>query len=388
MGERMTVAYHTAYNRIGWSSSLQPSAESFAIDAADGDSDGYGDDWLAFSFVAPPSGPVINKIKVYASAVAGTLTELSCSIWSDNAGVPGSQLAESTTVTALPTGAAWVEFVGFTYDTTGGTLYWIVLRNKTATPASNTITFRFGTISVPYYMSTSGAWGHMAKASADGGATWAGMTVRYGVLGWRIEYADGFQGGALHNRLTGGTADAVYDKREQGALFTTPATGNFVVCGVAAFMHKQGTPTRALRFRLYQGVTLVATTGVIPVANVTASYELFAFFSTAVTLTTNTAYRVVASVAYEGSGDGDTNNYFRVVTMAIEDDANSRALMPLRGWQKTYTADASAAPVEFAETATDVPCIALLLDSDTAEISAAASGGGVPVFGGNVARRV
>ena len=114
-----------------------PEARTYILDTAN--------EWLGYSFVAPPGGATVNKILVYAAAINGaplTDAKLQCDIYSDASGVPNASLASTTTVTAKPAGAAWVEFTGFTLALTGGVQYWAVLKNIEADPTTKYPTYK------------------------------------------------------------------------------------------------------------------------------------------------------------------------------------------------------------------------------------------------------
>jgi hypothetical protein len=409
---------HVPYTAFGYS------AQTFALDGAD--------DRFAFSFLAPPGGPTLTKVLVYASAVAGaplTDAKLQCDIYSDASGSPNASVASRTTVTAKPGAAAWVEFTGFALTLTGGNIYWIVLSNIEADPTTKYPTYKVTHSAWDYYSTV----GHASvKASVDAGSTWTGITQRMGVIGFRLEFSDGYCGFPTSAYATSVAANAVYSNREDGAYFTTPAVGNLVVAGAIALTRVAGSPGNGVQFRLYKGTTLVDTTKAVLVANIQTTTGAMAFFTASRVLDPNTVYRLTLS--HSGAA-GDSSNYYALGYHTLHDDANSRALTALRGWQRTYTTDATGTPPSFSETATDVPAIALILDADAGPITAdcpaagnvteddttngvtgtyheaaeaevengvqfgadgteytgtlsAASGGGVPVFGGMVSRRV
>lgn len=358
----MTIGYHHATGLIGMIS-YDPvsSAADNALNSADR--------WIAFSIIAPPAGDTPSKVMVYASGETGTVTTgISCEFYSDNAGVPGTSLDASTGMTANCAAGTWLEFTGFDVALTGGTLYWVVIKNTTGTPASNYPEIRSLTLMTPMYFANTGV--NTMKTTADAGSTWTAAT-KTSCNNIRIQWGGGYSGFPVSTQAAASSTYGVYDKRELGVVFTTPAVGKMAVAGIAAVVSKTGTPTRALRLRLYEGVTLVDTTYSTAVANVTTRSWIQGYFSTVRVLKRNTTYRAVISVAYTGSGDGDTSNYFACYGYTIQDSNESRSLTPMRGWGGTYTADSSAGPVVFSESGltTFVPQIVLLLDSDAGELA-------------------
>ena len=216
---QVSVGFALPYSRTG------ASTQTYVLDATA--------EWLGMSFLAPPGGATLNKVLVYASAVAGaplTDAKLQCDIYSDASGVPNSSLANTTTVTAKPAAADWVKFTGFTLALTGGTQYWIVLKNIEADPAAKYPTYKVSYGIVNAY-NTAGP--HKSVMTADSGTAWA-TTPKYGIAGFRLEFSDGFYGFPLSDNTIGSITYGVYDDREHGAYFTTPASGQLVVAGAIA----------------------------------------------------------------------------------------------------------------------------------------------------------
>ena len=330
-------------------------------------------EWSAFSFIAPPGGATLNKVLVYVSGVAGaplTDAKLQCEVYTDTAGVPDTSLATTTTVTAKPAAAAWVEFTGFTLALTGGALYWVVLKNIEANPTTKYPIYRYITNGTPRL--TSNQLGvFSAKMTGDSGTTW-NTDVSNMIAGWRLEFSDGFSGYPLSDASSGSASYAVYENREQGAYFTTPARGQLVVAGAIANVKIQGSPGNGIKFRLYKGTTLVDTSKEILDHNMSSTVQTMAMFTAQRVLDANTVYRL--TIMHSGAA-GTSSNYYTLCYGVLHDSADSRALGPLKGWQNTYTTDSTGTPPSFSETATIVPCIALLLDTDGGEIYAAGGGG-------------
>lgn len=335
-------------------------------------------EWLGISFVAPPGGVTLSKVLVYASAVGGaplTDAKLQCEIYDDAAGVPNASQATTTTVTAKPAAAAWVEFTGFTLALTGGVQYWIVLKNIEADPAAKNITYKTHAYGTKFY----GIYGPTTSVmTINSGGAWA-TDLRSSIVGFRLEFSDGgFSGYPIYDASSGSVTYGIYDDREHGALFTTPASGQLVVAGAMANIKIQGSPGNGVKFRLYKGTTLVDTSKEVFDQNIQSTLHAMAMFTAQRVLDANTAYRL--TVMHTGSA-GNTSNYYALTFASLHDAAASRALGPLKGWQGTYTTDSTGTPPSFSEVTTVVPCISLLLDTDGGEIYAAAGGGSNPRFG-------
>jgi hypothetical protein len=320
--------------------------------------------WLAYGFNSRKSGTV-NKITVRVSAVNGTLdgNDLTCEIYSQKATTPftvGTSLASSATVTATPTGAAYVEFTGFSQAVVAGTQYYIVLKNAAAAPTTDYPTYLYGVAgtSLNTLVGSLAAWGSNVLTSTDSGTNWTnaqlGVTPNY-----RIEYSDGSFEGFAFSAIGIDTTNSIYSAREAGAKFTTPVSAKFVLAGLAFGVAKSGTPTGDVRFRLYEGVTLIATTGTMPLGNLTATGTIPLYFATPQTLKPNTVYRVVVS---ETTQADTSSNRYQIGFTTIQDDANTKALVPL-GMVQTYTSDATANPVVFTDTDTKLPLVTLIISN-------------------------
>lgn len=265
--------------------------------------------WVGSYFVAA-SAKTVSSISISINSTTGTLTsgDLRLALYSDNGGKPGTEIEGINSSGAPATG--WNTISGYTSSVTAGTNYWIVIRNMDATPASNnfTISRRSGSISLLGSSSngsaavTSGGWA--ASISTDSGTNWTkSATIASAVIVWSDGTRDGFP-------IDGsGTSYQVYSTREAGLMFFT---GNYPlrVDGVAAMASRTGSPTGALRFRIYEGSgnsrTLVSTTTTTSGLFTTINYVQMLFPST-ITLKGNTWYTVV--VAETTNSDASTARY-------------------------------------------------------------------------------
>jgi hypothetical protein len=140
-------------------------------------------------------------------------------------------------------------------------------------------------------------------------------------------------------------------------MFTVPMGGRYRVRGATAVIAKTGTPTGELRFRIYQGTTLLGTTTTIPQGTIVTPQWMIAYLTTPITLIPGLSYRLVIGVTTGGT----SANYFRLYNIGIHDNATSKALGVFGGsWKKTYSTDGSS----WTETDTLWPMIGMVLDSD------------------------
>lgn len=320
-------------------------------------SGGYSQNWLFYVWVPLHNG-TISKIRVYASAVAGTLgaSDLVCDIYSVSAGVPSTSLQSSATVTATPTGAAWVEFTGFSTAVTPGIPYAVVLRNANPTPTTNSITYRYlSTGSLAIATTFAPPVGQMyTGTSTNSGSSWSvSANTPYLVIDYGGSVYEGFAASAT------GTV-TVYSSREAGILYTLPNSVNVV--GVSSAVGKVASPTGNLRYRIYTGSgaspTLVGTTGTLAPADVSTSVTggKPLYFSSPITLLAGTTVRIVVSetTQSDASGQNYSLGHLTLDTMNVWYPLTS---VPKR----TLSTDGGAT---FTETNDSMPQITLLLDAE------------------------
>ena len=344
--------------------------------------------WLAFSFVLDQT-KTLNKVKLYMVTKTGTpaTTELTCELYSDTAGVPNASI-ESSNADAVGASGTWIQWSAFTSSCTAGVMYWLVFKNSNGTAASNFPTYQwvgaagtaggamilqgnFGTANAPF------GWNKVHTTNS--GTAWA-TAFQPAVGGPRLEFSDatfdGFPSFAVARPSSATNTDRAFGTQEVGVRFNVPAGVTYNIRGVWFLLNKTSTPGN-LRFRLYQGVTLVGTTTEILAANVNSTSQgdgYVAFFSSTISIiSTNQPFRVVIGDAT--AGDGNTVGYNAAI-FSFENDADSLALKPMNGTlQKTVTTDNTANPVVFSDTATTIYPFALLLDT-AGEFTAAGAGGG------------
>lgn len=307
----------------------------------------------------PPVSKTLSKVKVYVSAVTGTLgaNDIVCELWSMPTGVlgsttaPASLLESRNTVTAVPTGASWVEITGFTSALTAGTMYALVFRNVNGTPASNNFSIRWVTGLLPTALgSTSFGW--VKRQSADSGSTY-GTNVG-GVGGYTAEMSDGTVIGIpASNAAVLGSGDGIYSARELGAEFTTPSQAKPRVVGVLFICTATGSPSGKLLGRLYEGTTLLATTEAAPARSANSNF-MFCYFTSPVELKAGTAHKATVGETTQSDTSGNRFNLYGLTLEA----SGSQALMPLAGWKKALL-DGT-----WTVTDTEAVLVALVLDGD------------------------
>ncbi len=336
--------------------------------------------WLAISFSLPKT-LTLARLKIYCTAVTGSLagTDLTADIYSDAANLPNASIVSSATLTSAITASTWAEFggasTGFNTSLTGGNQYWAVFKNLNAVPASNFPTFQFGTNN-PASSFFTGAYGWTKKHTTNSGSTWVGGTSQ-GTYGLRLEFTDGsFSGLPFQNSAVNGSALGVYATREYGSKFTSPSNAILQVAGLFLFVGAPaGTPTQPGRLGLWTGTSPVnlAYTNSIPVTSMASASWLTQYFSATQTIQPGTVCRVTLG---EVSQADSSSNRYNALSYTIENDANSKALMPIGGtMQQTYFNGST-----WADTDTAICPCGLLLDTE-GQFGAVAGGSAVLIGG-------
>jgi hypothetical protein len=340
---------------------------TYNLDAADsGDSDSCSDDVFAIS-INPAKTCTIDKFRLLINSKAGTIgaTDMVAALKASSAGAPsGADIASYNTLTTALTGGMFIEWAGFNDSVTRSVQHWIVVKNCNATPGTNypIIVRDANALSPSRYIGEYGT-GDSYRCSNDGGATWAACSGASKPPGFVVECAEGFsfgwpielQSGAAAS--SSGGAKKAYDVNEVGFMFTTPADAKLKILGVTCDIAKQGTPTGAVKYRLYNGTTHVADTDTMSAANmVTSGGHRRLFFSSAQELAANTSYRI--SVASLGAGDSSSNAY-GLGYVTFENDAESLALKPFGGTMQ-YTAYNGSS---WSQTAAQTPLCSVILDN-------------------------
>lgn len=334
----------------------------------------------AFCFICPPGGATLSKVVIRVSAVTGALQagDLRCDIYNDSSGSPGTSLGNTTTVDALPTGAAFVEFSGFSGGTswTAGTLYWIVVSCPNAA-SSRYVTVLYG---LAY---TSGQFSNMRHETNGLGykyynaSTWGSPSLC--VAGARLEFSSPaiYLGNVLSSI---GFTQYAYGTNAHGAILTTPANAKLRVRGIMAYLRKSGSPTYNIVGKLRVGDASATSSISVPTANLTAGahgWQRF-MFSSAVELNASTSIRIYI----RGDGGTGTSDAVSVYHQTIHNSLASANLVPFNGTMKqTYTTNDDGTPPSWTEVNYNIPMMGLILDGDQ-EFGTISGGSGLIVHPG------
>lgn len=328
------------------------------------------------------SARTLSKLRVFNATGGGTRANIAvdCILQADNNGAPGTVL-ETKSITAgnWVANDTWAEFTGFSTALSANTMYWITFTNVSASPGTDypqLIFYTSASTVLPLTLGTgANAWGYVRRTSSDG-TTWAaGAATMHGM---RLEFNDSgaitYWGYPFTQQAVASTVSPdqrVYGNRAYGALFTTPQGPSLKIRGIRYFHNKTGSPTDLI-MSIYSGGAngaLIGSCAAIPAANATASQYNQVYTTSVITLSPGTDYRAVITTS-----GGNTTNYYRGYHYLVEDNAESKALIPY-GWKATFTSDITANPIVWTDYDTLMPCnFALLLDTD-GEFAAGSSGG-------------
>lgn len=327
--------------------------------------------WHVYGFV-PKESKTINEACIYVQTKSGTLgaSDYSMGIYlSTSLGKPTSVQATSTTVSPALASTTLSCFTGFSFAATAGRQYWFVVKNLNGTPASNNITIRVpgGGRTNQMYGGSQGNnpyTGFAYLETSDGGTNWNNVTSNGG-SNIRIKYSDNtYDGFAVSYPIAAadqGTGNRVYSARELGNLFTTPANFTAKLKCISFPAAKIGSPTGNLRYRLYQGTTLVDTTNdtaeVATFGVQDAAYPLC--FNTAVQLAGSTAYRIVMA---ESTQSDTSSNTYAPMSWVVDSSTPTQNLRPFNGTMQKTLCTSSCNGGTWTETSTEWFGMALFLD--------------------------
>jgi hypothetical protein len=325
---------------------------------------------FAYSFIAPknPFGGTLSMSEFRWKAATPTGNpKVTPYIYSDNAGVPGSPVANGTGVESGVISAGQVDsaWTGTLPALTEGTQYWVVLKCTSGTSVIIQYYYNSGTLlGCPGITGSSSAGSGISwRATVDSGVidTWAGSNIA-GAVGVRIKITDGTDTAYSGLQITAvaaaqtGASSRCYGTQQPGFVVTTPANGLVRVKSVIMPIGKTGTGQGALCCKVFAGTstTATATSRTIPEANIDpgdlTTYQFT--FSSPVELAAGSVYRFVISAAA-----GDSSNYYFIYGVTIDSDAQSLALKPwgisLCVLDTTWDAD----------TTTTMPLAGIILDS-------------------------
>jgi len=330
---------------------------------------------VAYTFI-PTVSKTVSKVIVRVVSVTGTLApgDLRLDIMTSDttAGKPTStSLANSSTLTAVPTGASFIEFTGFNQAVTAHTKYHLVIRNQNASAGTNFATLLVGAADSGLIEngSTGGTWGWNYNISTNSGTSYS--TLDNSLTSFRVEYTDGTFEGFPYFGAGNDTTNIVYSGREVGFKLTTPSNAKWRIKGLLFPVFKSGTPTGDVRFRLYNDTTLLATSAAtFPIGAVgTSASVVYAYlpFSSIQEIEPGTTIRGVIG---ETTQSDASTNYIATRVYNWHNDANSLALKPL-GASLTYYNGTS-----WTDTSTILPMFKIVLDEDQPFASTGAGSGG------------
>lgn len=332
-----------------------------ALNTADGgDADSCGDTIFAYS-INGPFTCTLDKFQVYVTGVNGTLgaSDFVAELFASDGSQPtGAAISSQTALTASVAGSAWSEWAGFNDVLAANAQYWVVAKNCNASPATNYPTvLRQVLNSMPIPPNRGSGMSYLC--STNGGTSWAACTNPSSAPAVVVECAEGYAMG--YPFTTGSAGNAVftpniaYDTREAGVIMTVPDDAKLRVIGGVCATAKIGTPAAGLRYRLYNGTTLIASTGTRAAALVnTSPAYLKLYFASPQILDAGATIRLVAGAA--ATGDTSSNGY-GVGFVNVSADAEAQTLKPFNMSRTTY--DGST----WTETTTIVPSCALILDN-------------------------
>lgn len=333
----------------------------------------------AYSFIVPRSGLSLDSVRFFCGTKNGTVVagDAQCQLVADGtAGLPTGSVLETKTADSAPAASTWNQWSGWTTALTAGARYWFVMANLNGTPATNNFGWNHAAGSTVQggcwgFQGGSLGWGWNKQESSDSGSTWGASNPDGSIM--RIKYSDGsYDGTGLQTIGVITAANCVYDKREVGCVFTVPAGFNAYINQVAMIVWKNGTPAGSLRFRIYNGTTLLATTFGIPVGNMDTGSQLVSQYINGASplISAGDTIRVVAGVS--ATGDTSTNRY-NIQEYVVENDANAKSLKPFLGTASRTECTDNTAP---SFTDTDTSYVPFMLGCDGATPFATSSGGG------------
>ncbi len=294
---------------------------------------------------APSKSEIVNEVSVYLNALSGTIAsnDLSCEIFSSTPEsgattnlVPNASLGTASVTLAAPAaGSSVITFTGLSISVTAGVQYFAVFTNLNAVPGVNNVAIaiapNYGVIGQE--PGQSGLFG-TTRFTVNGGTSWSNG-VNPGAPSALIKYSDAsYDGFIIQSGLTEPT-DFVYGTREIGVKFTTSANIQFNLDRIVMQVVRLGSPTGNMRYRIYEGTTLMATSQTFPAVNLNTGKASFPLnLATTFKLKPSTVYRVTMgeTTQSDSSGDHITSAFY-----TIPNDSNIKAKLPFQGTlQKTY----------------------------------------------------
>lgn len=310
--------------------------------------------------IMPESGGTLSKVRLRINSTAGTLgaSDLECALYATASGIPTGSAIETKTSTT--SGASIVEWTGFSSTLNARTLYWFTVRNTNGTPGTNTATvFRpNGPIGLGTAAGTP-AWGDLFDAtSTNSGSSWSTSNT---IPALEIEFSGGHVEG-LMIQSQNASGIQVYSGRESGIAWTVPPNGPAIrVIGITSSISMSGSPTSAVRYRLYAGPAsapvLLGTTSTLTATQLPNNSTVFKTLYFPSIITVQPGNVVTAVVSEDGSGSTSSTNRFQMQLWTIANGAN---------WgysgNPTYRLSTDGGATFSTETTDRIAPIALVLD--------------------------
>lgn len=342
---------------------------------------------LAFGFLATESKTITSlRFCVYYKVDPGSLlgsTDAEVKVYGSTiAGLPDTGSGAIATVTFDPTTTGCKNTTSMSYATTPGEQLWFVVRNTYAVPATNYFAINIAPEGLVGIGGGGYSHNHYGKGtsyqeSSDGGITWTNVQ-RSAASPYRVNYGDSTYYGypftefdVANNPVNSG--DRVYGDDEVGNKFTTPADTSLNLRCVSFMQAKIGSPTGSLRFRLYTGTTLTATTSSMTESGSGSNSSVTLCFSSVQVLAANTTYRVVMAETTQSDASGNAYGPSRI---DWDSDSNSLALKPFNGTMSKTVCTGSCNGGTWTDTTTSFYVMQLLLQfGDEFPTSGGGSGG-------------
>lgn len=336
---------------------------------------------MAQGFTAPVSC-TLDQWCGYVSAKTGTLgaTAGVVAIYSESSAIPNSSLSSGT----FDPGTTGFKCSTISQAITSGTQYFFNITNAQGTPASNNFALRNGgenslAMAGNSHGNGTGSSGAMMMTSTNNGSSWGAGAGYRGASAWfRAHCSSGTYFGfpAILDDNPDNVVDSndrVYNARRVGNSFQIAAGPSQNLRCVEFLFGKNGTPSAAMKYELYTGTTLTASTATAgSVGMITGRQFVPLCFSSAQVLTPGTTYRLVMT---EGdAGGGSTAASFTPWRFDFDSTAASKALKPLNGTITKTICSSSCSGGSWTDTDTSYYLMNYSLDPGN-EFVAASSGG-------------
>jgi hypothetical protein len=341
--------------------------------------------WIGSSIPIYDSNTKIKEVKFFFTTLTGSLaaSDLTCTLYQDAPGPQGVGTAVEGPISCdtTPTANSWLTWtLSGTTALTAGRMYYAIIKNANATPASNHIVIQAQTqdgVGLRCNLGSAGCCFATSCKSTNSGGTWAFLNAAFG---WRVKFADGTYEGNPHQTNATDSSNMVYGTREQGVQFQLPWSSglSFKIKGAGLLTgNNLGTPTQNARLRLYTGalgsMSLQGTSVDVP----KRTYTGYAYgeFVTPVSIPGNALLSVVLG---ENANADTSSNTYRLQSVVWDSDSNSLPLQPYGSTTQNIYFNGSTWSAIGGNAIT--PWV-LLLDTAGGEIVVTGTGSGSPIGG-------